>query len=100
MLGLFVMVAPYIGMKALTNFDNGQSTGSQRAWIMVWLVAGQVLGPYFFLMYDIAANDSLVGPVCLVFMTICYLLVFSVGSVGGFVTVARMMLGDKVCVTL
>jgi hypothetical protein len=93
------MVAPYAIMKALTNFDNGQSTRSQRAWIMVWITFTQVLGPFGFGAYNYysrVSSNPVRAPLATIFLT----LVYSVGSIGGFVVVGKMMLDDLVCVTI
>ncbi|KAF8243690.1 hypothetical protein K440DRAFT_636887 [Wilcoxina mikolae CBS 423.85] len=62
-LGLCGLSAPYIMMKVLTNFENRQSTGSQRAWLMVWIVTAQIVAPFWFLLYDPAARASYYHPI-------------------------------------
>jgi hypothetical protein len=79
-------------MEALTNFDNGESTRSQRVWIMLWLVLSQVLGGILLLREKVGASveDVLIST----FVT----LFFSPASIGGFVVVGQMMIADQVCV--
>lgn len=44
LVGLCCIAAPNIVLLLLTGFRDGQSTRSQRAWLMAWLVFGQVYG--------------------------------------------------------
>jgi hypothetical protein len=79
-------------MKALTNFDNGESTTSQRVWMMLWLVLSQVSGGILFGRPNVGAG---VGDVLIsIFVTLFY----SPASIGGFVVVGQMMIADQVCV--
>lgn len=46
--GICCLVAPFVVIQLLTGFDAGQSTRSQRAWLVTWLVIGQAYGIMFF----------------------------------------------------
>jgi hypothetical protein len=43
-LAVLAMITPYVLMGALTKFQSNSSTTVQRAWIMIWLVFGQLYG--------------------------------------------------------
>jgi hypothetical protein len=44
-IGLMELVAPYISIiGAISHFEPGRSTKSERGWTMAWLVAGQFPG--------------------------------------------------------
>jgi len=92
-LALLSMAAPYVVMKALTNFDNGESTRSQRVWIILWLVLSQVSGVFILVLQkvgDRGGADEVINLLATLFL--------SPASIGGFVVVGKMMLGDQVCV--
>lgn len=91
----------------LTKFDNKQSTGQQRAWIMVWLVFGQIFGHLvFWLRGNVAPLElrrrfpCMRNPIMHHLIVLPVILVAGVGAVGGFVMVARMMLQHEVCRTI
>jgi hypothetical protein len=81
-------------MKLLTDFENRQSTRSQRVWVLVWLVLGQLNAPS--LVFD-HQNMEKQGPVSYPFFTFGMVLLYSVPSIGVFVVVGKMILDDDVC---
>ena len=103
---IFIMcflAVPYVVMGILTHFQNGQSTRSQRAWIMVWLVFCQYMAPAAFgtpeveVRYNISAQKY-----SLLLLLWAYFVgfMFTVGSFGGFVVVGKMILEDKTCINI
>ena len=79
------VLLPYIIIAALTGFNPGNSTDSQRLWTISWLVVGQIAGILMaFVMtsiHDCAGRASIVLPG----------IAFVLPAIGGFVTVAKMM---------
>ncbi|KAK4235331.1 hypothetical protein C8A03DRAFT_17919 [Achaetomium macrosporum] len=76
---------------ALTHFENGQSTQSQRGWIMSWLVVGLAIG---------WPADAAIGMKHHFFgaaMAICSSAIFSIPAVGGFAVVAGMLREYGIC---
>ena len=92
---LFVGVfLPYILIAALTGFNSGSSTSSQRLWTMSWLIVGQIAGVFVaFAMqgvHDCAGRASIVLP----------LIIVALPGIGGLVTVAKMIKEFGQCVQL
>lgn len=103
-LGTFSLFAPYVILQLLTGFEARQSSVSQRIWMMLWLVVGQVYG-CLLCPLALSADSSKKGRA--LFNTIyggagarILLLVILPGSaaIGGYVVVAQTMLQDEVCV--
>ena len=85
-------------MKLLTNFENRQSTRSQRVWVLVWLGCGQLFGSLMGLEGDFDKKQKQMdGPVFYHFNIFRSVLLYSVPSIGVFVVVGKMILDDDVC---
>lgn len=101
-LGMGVLAAPYIIIDSLTNFEEGRSTLSQRSWIMCWIVIGQVGAGFS----SVVMMSTPVRRILkdnrhkIFFIFLAMMFVLSTSSIGGFVVVAQMMLGDTVCTTI
>ncbi len=98
-LAIVLTATPYIAMKLLTNFENGESSKSQRSWLMAWLALSQFLGPSGYLMYTFPQLGFMDG-FWMSFYILYAIVVFSVGSIGGLVVVGKMIVDDQVCVKL
>jgi hypothetical protein len=85
-------------MKVMTNFEIGQSTPTQRAFVMVRLVLGQCLGPIIYSVYLL----SLLRPSeqryhFVVLSNFLILALCSPGSIGGMIMVGKTIMHDEVC---
>lgn len=98
LLGVCCIVAPYIIIQLLTSYQAGHSTGSQRAWLMAWLVISQFYGVSFYLAgIDLMRkSDSTDSKLILM----CTIMVTGTASIGGFVVVGQMMTNDKICTVI
>lgn len=93
------VAGPYIIMQLLTGFKKAQSTPSQRAWVIVWMVFSQVLA----LTPPVRKGDlekRKVNPVRRHFQMLFGAIIFTVGPIGGFVVVVQMMRNDMVCTVI
>lgn len=90
----FFAAVPPIIILLLTGFDNGQSTESQRAWMIASLAVGEAYGVSF---YSLRTTIERTVEDCLVLG-----LGFIVGTavIGGFVVIGQMMMHDEVCKVL
>lgn len=104
------IIPPLAIMGALTHFQKGSSTHSQRAWLMCWLVFGQAASLMFYVLrgvFDPAAPDNL-GPDLNDFgrdlrsftLTVMFILAFLAGipSIGGLVVVGKMLSDYGACI--
>lgn len=103
------LAAPYVVIQLLTGFDAGQSTRSQRAWLMAWLVIGQVYGIAFFndrnrylLMMSTTFRRMWpsIGALNPIMSTILALMLVGLAAMGGFVVVGQMILQDEICAVI
>jgi len=97
---ILAIITPYIILKAMTNFDAGDSTPAQRGWTMGWLAVGQLYGlltagaGLVFWMQDpdtgsrLPLSGHLLG-----------LVVPSAAGIGGFVVVGQMLVVHGQCST-
>lgn len=88
--GFCCLALTYVIILLLTGFSAGQSTQSQRAWLMSWLVCSQVHGLLFYV--DCRGARSGSG-----WKRLRYSLMAGSTAVGGFVVVAGMIMQDEVC---
>lgn len=90
------LAGPYIIVQLLTGFKKAESTTSQRAWVMIWMVFSQLMSltPPF-LPGDL--DKRRVDPVRRHFQMLFGAVIFSSAAVGGFVVVIQMMRNDQVC---
>lgn len=91
--------APYIILQILTKFDAGQSTVSQRSWIMCWFVLGQLGSMMLSFVLEHRKFQRFAGksPIPAFLLTAVVTALLSVSTMGGFVVVAQMMLEDTTC---
>lgn len=82
---------PEIIILLLTGFKPGQSTESQRAWMMTSLLVGQAYGRLFYISRT-KLEKSITDLSFLVPM-----LIAGTAAIGGFVVVGQMMMQDEVC---
>lgn len=108
LIGALTIAAPYIIIKLLTNFEPGQSSKSQRLWMMLWIVVGQVCGSLGLALEkahwkdmalldgwkSIGSTRKRISNIVTLFIPV---LGMSIGAIGGFVVVAKMILSDEVC---
>lgn len=86
-------------MQLLTGFKKAQSTRSQRAWVMIWVVFSQLLAAAPpFLPGDLEKRH--LNPVRRHFNVLFRAVMFTVGPIGGFVVVIQMMRKDLVCTVI
>lgn len=90
----FFAAVPVIIILLLTGFKEGQSTESQRAWMMTSLAVGESYGISF---YSLRTRVVKTVEDCLVLVLG---LIVGTAVIGGFVVVAQMMLQDEVCTIL
>lgn len=93
--GLSCIAAPYIIIYLLTGFRAGDSTRSQRAWFMAWLVISQFYGLLRVTEY-LKKNNSGGGRLLILFI-ITYV---GTAAIGGFVVVGQMIMNDAFCTVL
>ncbi|KAF8241871.1 hypothetical protein K440DRAFT_665110 [Wilcoxina mikolae CBS 423.85] len=98
MLYVLAFGPPFLIIYAISGFKNGESTTSQRVWIMLWIISGQVSvllsAPVLVFLDKFTkhmpwAVTKILG--LLVFVTM------SSASIGGLVTVIKMILDYGVC---
>jgi hypothetical protein len=117
--GLIALIAaPYVVIQLLTGFKHGDhDTTSQQAWLMSWLIFGQIFGilkmrtgresisqflgdsindPSRFKRAFFAGSAT---PEGLLFELITTL-VLSVATFGGFTVVSKMILQEEVCTSI
>lgn len=87
---------------ALTGFRSANSTLAQRAWIMSWLVSGQVSVVLIVGVMELRQRlgFSREGPALRAFGRAAGMVILGVVvvcAIGGYVVVAQMILEDKVC---
>lgn len=94
-------ITPFLVINALTSYDPGQSTLSQRAWTMAWLACGTGLGTFILFMQfgmhiggGADNDDSHAGVVAV----LCFL--FAAPAIGGFVKVGEMLRSTGYCTVL
>ncbi|KAF8244413.1 hypothetical protein K440DRAFT_666540 [Wilcoxina mikolae CBS 423.85] len=78
---LFAM--PYVVIGRISGFDKGQSTTSQRVWIMLWIVSGYSMAPIQYRFW--------------LLVTVVAVVAMGSASIGGLVTVVKMILQIGVC---
>lgn len=93
-LALLLGLIPIAVVGGLTSFRKGHSTGSQRAWLMTWLVFGMFVGPWAEAASSAAARDD--APWSAFF----FLFLFAAPSIGGLVVVGSMIREYGVCSAL
>lgn len=86
-------------IKLLTNFEPGQSSFSQRIWILLWFGVGQVYG---LCEYAISVGHSAITRAdrrnrIVIALQLVGILGTGACAVGGFVVAIQMMLDDEVC---
>lgn len=86
-------------MQILTGFNKAQSTRSQRAWVIVWMVFSQLIAltPPF-LRGELEKRK--VNPVRRHFKMLFGAIIITVGPIGGFVVVIQMMWNDQICTVI
>lgn len=94
---------PFIALYCLTGFKSNQSTQSQRGWTIAWVVCGQVLGAFGFVIRKITVkesqpeSDNTLGQGETLPSKLALAIAYGVPAIGGFVVVAKMMMQDEVC---
>lgn len=96
-LAVVVLAAPYAIIAGLTEFKPGHSTVSQRAWMLSWLVVGQVAG--LVRAWLINRERIKTGSVRKYYLIILAILFGSAG-VGGFVNAGMMIKQFGSCVVV
>jgi hypothetical protein len=104
-LPVFLSSISLIVVGCLSHFEKGDSTHSQRAWIMSWLVVGIAsgvfvdwLGPLFIPVYDEEKRETdKCLSVGLVITGVVLLGGFFVPAIGGFVVVGNMLKEYGIC---
>jgi hypothetical protein len=98
---ILAIITPYIILKAMTNFDAGDSTPAQRGWTMGWLAVGQLYGllaalaGFLVWLENPDPNSGLpVSGQLLLGATVP-----SVAAIGGFVVVGQMLVVHGQCST-
>jgi len=103
LLALAALSVPYIIIVIMTNFEKRSSTLSQRVWIMLWIVTGQV-APICVVcvMESMKKSPRWRESSWLLRNSLLGLLVpvASFGCVGGFVVVVKMIHEFGVCETV
>jgi len=103
LLALAALSVPYIIIVIMTNFEKRSSTLSQRVWIMLWIVTGQVapIGVVC-VMQLMRKSPWWRGSSWLLLNSLLVLLVpvASFGCVGGVVVVVKMIHEFGVCATV
>jgi len=106
MLPIILGCLSLIVVGAMTHFGNGESTKTQRGWIMSWLVVGGACGWYTDAMSSIfiPEHDKITGKVKkssyfgnVIPFAIIFLGILCVPAIGGFVVVARMLEEYGIC---
>lgn len=89
---------------ALTHFENGESSKTQRAWIMSWLIVGIACGWWAdltsWLLIPQKERDGSINKcsyVCMLLIGVVLLSAFCVPAIGGFVVVAEMLKEYGIC---
>lgn len=90
----FFAAVPVVTILLLTGFKEGQSTESQRAWMMTALAVGESYGIAF---YSLRTTVVKTAEDCLV---LGLGIIVGTAAIGGFVVVGQMMLEDEVCTVL
>lgn len=92
------LIAPYVIIEGLTEFQKGGSTNSQRVWLMTWLAYGQcmglIMGPFFDV---IVKNHLTMSWKVSIYWAITVIIMYGVPSIGGFVVVAQMIRASESC---
>ena len=99
------IAGPYIIIAALTNFNKQQSTITQRVWIMLWLVFGQIAGFLLLIINGVVFNHQLgtagvtgkrrVIPV--LFVNFISMVLCIIPGIGGYIVVARQIKENGLC---
>ncbi|KAF8542151.1 hypothetical protein BDD12DRAFT_877063 [Trichophaea hybrida] len=100
---MIVSTIPFIIINILTRFNKGGSTTSQRAWIMLWIVSGNV-SPFL----SVYAMDYIgrlrpkkvkrtPSEIALMIQAAVVCLAAAIASIGGLVTVIKMILEIGIC---
>ncbi|KAF8544370.1 hypothetical protein BDD12DRAFT_816034 [Trichophaea hybrida] len=87
---------PFVVIYFISGFEKGESTTSQRVWIMLWIVSGQV-SAFLFILYDNYLNNQRLPPGMYFCLRLFALSVLSVASIGGLVTVIKIILHIGIC---
>ena len=94
-----VMFAPILINGAISGFQPGNSTPSQRGWTMSWLLVGitSCLGfAYGFSYFDLV-DESHAEEVSTLIMVTLFVLIMGIPAIGGVVTVIQMFLQFGAC---
>ena len=86
---------PLVIMGVLTGFHPGQSTKPERVWTMIWFVFGGIVGGVATpILKQVEHMDDQLVPMVMAS------LVYSVGTIGGLVTVGKMLKEYGNCIRL
>ena len=94
LVGILAFAAPYAIIGGWTRFAAGESTQSQRSWLMAWLVCGQLFG----MLMGYSLHDLEGGSALWLGVVIVWGFCGGIPAFAGFIVVGRMLAVFPSCV--
>ena len=89
----------FVIILTLSNYSSQQSTTAQAVWIALWFSAGSTCGSMIYGIERVISNGRKkdLSPMTLRFGLCCYMVIFGVPTIGGFVVVFQMLKAYGIC---